>query len=303
MAESKKQHYIPQFFLRNFSADGKGLFMAKKSPAPQFIPLSVKDAAARNNAHDAETETYLSVVENRHAWAIKAAINGAAIEGNLKDNLFEVAAFAMVRSPKPLQAIQSILQTVASTAMLDRRSRATRLLRDLGVSPYELIAASQSEIASVLFGGTVNILKDGYANNFGNIQVLRSTAGNFILADCPLSMYCPNEKELPSGILIPQHNVLTLPLSNKIALEFYKEDPPHTNPRLNAAEVAEINRRSIVAADRFLYSRQQDKNILKIIRENANNFAGLKNSQGLLDMDFVLSPDSDPAKTQVISFA
>ena len=302
MAKTKKQHYIPQFLLRNFSENGKNVLMAEKSLKPKFIPVAVKNAAAENNAHDNETEIRLSKAESRHAEAVREIIGGATIEGTLKEYVYEIASFAMVRSPKNIRAMQSIMHESAIRAKADRNSRHASFLRHLGVFPHDILA-TQGEIASVMFEESIKIMTADYAKEFegDNIQVLQATECDFILADCPLSIYRPHNKKTPAGVWVLQHHILILPLSNKIALEFCKEESPHNKRKINKAEVAEINRRSVIMADRFVYAYQKDESVLEIIRKNANYSAGIENVGGYLGTKFVYPPDCDPTKAQFIS--
>lgn len=277
--------------------------MAQKSLKPQFKVVAVRNAAAENNAHDDETEMRLSKAENRHAEVVRKIMSGVVIEGDLKKKVCEVAAYAMVRSPKNMRVMQQTMHESATRAWGNRNSWHASLLRKLDVRFFDIFGITRGEIASVMFEKNIHDFVEDYAKEFDgdNIQVLQAAEGNFVLADCPLSFYHPHEKKTEAGIIIPPCPILVLPLSNKIALEFYKEEPPHDNCQLNEAEIAEINRRSIIMADRFVYLCRKDESILEMIRKNANYSAGIENIRGRLGMSYVLPPDCDPTKVKVVS--
>lgn len=299
MLEPKKHHYIPQFLLRRFSADGKTILQAKKSLNPRFISVAVRDAAAQNHYHtipfpgaletQGEIEKKLSEEETHQAEAVREVLSGTKIEGALKRRVMDFAAFMMVRPPKVQEAMKAMIDTMHQAALRDKNSKEYTLMKDdMGVIPEEF-NAPMWEIQRVLY----KLVATEFFGGFGDwdIQVLQSAEGNFILADCPLTIYYPAVEIGNSGITKPQTHVLNLPLSAEYALEIYKDTPPRENCRLNVEEVAEINRRSVIMAGRFLYAPQETESLLKMIHENANHFAGITNDNGMPGLEAILPPE------------
>lgn len=63
MGRVKKQHFVPQFYLRNFSSDGKKLFVYDKSADKEFVS-NVSDVASENAFYDMPEVDPIIGIEN-----------------------------------------------------------------------------------------------------------------------------------------------------------------------------------------------------------------------------------------------
>jgi hypothetical protein len=89
MSERKQQHYIPQFYLRNFSTDKRLINVFNLNRNEWFYNVSIKGQAKKPYLYgkDKIFETFLGSLENKVAPIIKQLIeNGEAIKKESKED-------------------------------------------------------------------------------------------------------------------------------------------------------------------------------------------------------------------------
>lgn len=104
MAESKKQHYVPQFYLRNFSKDGKtigcGYVDAEKPLVIENAPIKSQAAEDYFYTKDTRLETAFSRIEDSAREIIhKIVTSEGALSCKEKDYLKQFICFQRLRTP------------------------------------------------------------------------------------------------------------------------------------------------------------------------------------------------------------
>lgn len=281
-------HYIPRFVLRNFSEDGKMVCRIEKTSAAQFYRVPIKSAAAIKNYHRAdfpvsgdpdEIEKTMSERESVHAESIKSVIDGAEITGAVRRGIIDYISYAMVRPPKLQQEMGTVLEKRTKDSAQNKGfAQGFGPGKIFGPSPDGFKMPS-GEVARTAYKAAQSPrIKSVYAD--ADIRVLRAKNSSFILGDCPHVCYRPEWAKSPGGIILPYNSdIINVVLGATTALEISWRRPPRKKTRMNAPEVAEINRRSVIAADRWLFSLNEDESIKRIIRKNAGYSAGMELSQ------------------------
>jgi len=78
----KKQHYVPQFYLRNFSKNGKRIEVFDKEQRKSY-PANIKDVACGNYFHDIDNEHFKDETQEMEKFLSR-------LEGNYKNSLDSV---------------------------------------------------------------------------------------------------------------------------------------------------------------------------------------------------------------------
>jgi hypothetical protein len=132
--QTKKQHYVPQFYLRRFTHDGSHLYVYDKFAGRSF-PSRVEDVASENCFYDEtaaspqsslgsgpqEVEQRLAALETKTSAALKALIEGVE-----KDALIDPAT---KRDVALLMAAQVFRTRETRTAALQLQQKAREALR------------------------------------------------------------------------------------------------------------------------------------------------------------------------------
>jgi hypothetical protein len=105
MASNKKQHYVPQFYLRNFSKDGKQIFVYHL--ASQVCNLSPIVSTCQEKYFydvDPEFEKMLNQIESRQAPVIKKIIDLQNLETLSANELYDLMAFFVIQDTRTKDA-------------------------------------------------------------------------------------------------------------------------------------------------------------------------------------------------------
>jgi hypothetical protein len=223
MADNKKQHYVPQFYLRNFSNDGKQIFVYHL--ASQTYTLSPIASTCQEKYFydiDPEFEKMLNQLETRQAPVIKKIIELQNLETLSADELYDLMAFLVIQ---------------------DTRTKDARILVDkqveLFVSQYiKPMMKADEELKKKYTPGYIDSLKitmpNFYKFTFGvalssiealsdllPVLIVNKTSKPFISSDSPVvknNYYIVGKNGL-TGVLSPGLQIFC-PLTDKIVILF-----------------------------------------------------------------------------------
>lgn len=98
MPNNRKQHYVPQFYLRNFSQDQKQIAVYHLDSRKSFLsPISSTCQDKYFYDKDPAFEEFLSKFEPRQAVVIKKIIDSQSVEGLTSDDLYGLYSFIMLQ--------------------------------------------------------------------------------------------------------------------------------------------------------------------------------------------------------------
>lgn len=98
MTENKKQHYIPQFYLKNFSQDGKQVFVYHLKSRKAFLsPIGSTCQDKFFYGKDGEFEKALSEVEEFQAKAVKSIVETRDLTKFVGEDPFNLLSFIMLQ--------------------------------------------------------------------------------------------------------------------------------------------------------------------------------------------------------------
>ncbi|MCG2572320.1 DUF4238 domain-containing protein [Acinetobacter sp. ME22] len=220
----KKQHYVPQFILRNFSFSKKHqIFAFNKSQVKKFI-TTVKDSASENGFYNLNIggekytlEYKLSKLEARCGEVIKKICDDESIK-NITDEdhqfLCIFVASLLLRVKKQREVINQL-----NTSMAD-------WLKNMGIDPssvgnFKLLEKEEIDKLHILFTDeSVFDISDHLYRK--HIVLLKAPSGaSFMISDNPVVMYnyWPREFRGNKGVGLPGIEI-QIPLSKKLSLSF-----------------------------------------------------------------------------------
>jgi hypothetical protein len=294
MSEPRKHHYLSQFYLRGFSADGRSVYQIEKRSGRGYLS-SIRDTAAIRDYHELDypdaddpnvVERRLAQVETTLAEGLKEAIESGIVRPETHAKILELVALLRVRVPAFKASIEAFLQNVVRSVgmMLQRKGELPTppegyedLLRVENLS----ITISNWKILEFMFRIAADRqLFDIFAAM--KPAILRAPEGAiFLTCDQPVALFHPAATSTDAygvGLLDPALEV-SVPLSSRalLFLSWPTERASHATDReASDKEVAEFNRRSVVMADSFVFAPEASQSAIETAARFSHCSAGVE---------------------------
>ena len=269
MSTPRKHHYLPQFYLREFSSNGRSLIQIEKDSG-HTATCAIKDVAAIRDYHrlDAddvddpyELERSLSSIEDKLATATRRVLEHGVEDVTTHARLVELVSMLRMRVPAMKARIEDIIrQVVRSRGLIMERAKELPppppgledVLRmdklDIDILNWiclELMfkLAADEDILRLLLSMT--------------LTVIRAPDGEFFLTgDQPVAVFSPSAKLTRSeGVALTASDVeLSLPLSRDTLIRLDWKSGSTDYVSATPDEVSEFNRRSVVMASSYVFA-------------------------------------------------
>lgn len=246
----KKQHYVPQFLLRNFAIDNTEKLFTFDKQQNKVFSTTVRDSASENGFYNIQgldekytLEYELGNLETLASKVIaKICLSGSIAHLNESEHIILCffTASLLLRVKR-----QRMVTSQLNTGIAE-------FTRGLGIEPNTFTNFKELTEEDVNFQH-INFLRDGlpkFANKFGDkaIGLLRSPKGNsFIISDNPVVMFSHKPNIFKSkGVSVPAIEIF-LPISKKFCLTFLCMDFYYE--LAEKIEIIETNRANIPELD------------------------------------------------------
>lgn len=186
----EKQHFVPQFILRNFSiSNNKQLWVFDKLRGVSYL-ASIRDTASKKNYYEINkesielnTEEILSEIESDCAPILMKIINESSVS-NISDNehskICLFTALQYLRTNKTRDQLEQINKLMAK-----------RLKKDGHSSAAKEFNSSKSEIkeitSSALYSASLDVMTDFKIKKFA--LFLSPDNNQFLISDNPITLY------------------------------------------------------------------------------------------------------------------
>ncbi len=172
MANNKKHHFVPQFYLRNFSSDGKSINLFNKTASRVITSAGIKTQSYRDYFYgkDLTLEKSLGVLEGNASNIFRKIISSTSIPER-KDEMYD----QLLR----YVAIQASRTTYASEEMSQ--------IRDLTSTQGNLKPINGSERPQTAIQYAIRLLSAYYS--LSSKLVINRTKEKFISSDNPCVFY------------------------------------------------------------------------------------------------------------------
>lgn len=278
MSQPRKQHYLPQFYLRGFSLDGRGIHQLEKATGKHY-GCQIKDTAAIKDFHVLDfdgaedphaLEKHLSNMEGEFARHLATLLTEGVQSELARLNTIQLLSLMRLRVPAFKEHIEaSYPSTLRKTAeILERQGE----LPPVPAGSEEKLRIENIQF-SVLNWKTMEIIFKLAANEdllsvlYGMRCVLYTAPPGmaFITCDQPVSTFHPRAADTPYGIGPQVPGVeLTLPLSSRKLLHLSHSRSAHAEAIARPAQVAEFNRRTVTMAQRYIFAASHPENYVEL---------------------------------------
>ena len=272
MNQPRKHHYLPKFYLRRFSSDGKRLSQIEKSTGKNYI-CSLNDVASIKDFYRIETggkeddfvlESFLSDIESKLATALREAIEHGVSSREIHECLVVLISLLRLRIPSMVSQTEELIRQVArSTAILLHRTHQIPSSSPSRIADFEKDKVPIKVLRTFPLGIMISLAFDKDILNvlLGMRPVIIDAPENcsFFTCDQPVAFYNPSATfNQARGVAIEDPgSEITLPLSSKnlLKLEWSENDPD----RIIASpeEVDEYNRRSVIMASSYIFTQSE----------------------------------------------
>jgi len=221
----KNQHYVPQFYFRNFSEDGKtiGLYLIGKN---KHMKIPFKGQCSKKNFYGSnkEIEKSLSPMEDIHAKVIGKIIQKRSLNGFTNQDNIHVHTALVLQRHRTAEArrvaeecsdylienyIKELIKSRAPSNLRESLDKAK--IKWEGSHSYELLL---SLISPVLI------------SDLSMILLINKTSTNYCFSDSPVVLYNPffvGSSDLGNEGLQSPALTIFLPLNEEICLFLYDE--------------------------------------------------------------------------------
>lgn len=290
MSEPRKHHYLPQFYLRGFSANGRSIFQIEKRGGRAYVS-SIRDTAAIRDYHEVDTvdaedpaviEKRLAQVEAQLAEALVRAIQCGVTTPETHNPLIQLVALLQVRVPAFKAGIEAFLQNVVRSAglMMERKGELPpppKGFEDILRIDNLSITISNWKLLEFMF----KIAAD--RRLFDILAAMRPTAlrapgGTFFLTcDQPVAIFHPTASPTDAyGVgLAHADTQVSVPLSSGVLLLLSWGTESAADRDATVDEVIEFNRRTVVMADSLVFAPEESQFAVETTRRYSHCSAGM----------------------------
>jgi len=303
MAEPKKHHFLPQFYLGGFKITPQTskypqIHVIPKTATPEPFLSAIKDTGCEFNYHTVDTnpafkdrkslEMGFAETEGRQAKVIKSVVSNHKISFKEKQVLAFFISIMRVRVPSYKRYIEQFLRenVQSMTRMEHRKGRLPKLpkviedlIKEQGGDIYKVFKVKISnwmillQMINSVVGSNIPLIVEKM--NFSLVEAPNDN--QFITCDSPVTLYVPNyEIRKPYGIgLLDREVEVCIPLNKQyLLLASWQQLPLHQIA--SRKNVVEFNRRSIIMADKFIYSSSVFDGLLEQISKLHSKTAGFQ---------------------------
>jgi hypothetical protein len=309
MANSKKQHYLPQFYLRGFHSSGASknrqkIWSISKTAEAICTEDLVRNTAYEENFYSVEKsegtidgdsiERQLSKLEDIYASVRAKILNAETIDATDRNYLSRFICLMHARQPVIKEAIAN-KRTIVAKEFMRSLNKGDVLLRELEKLPkFKNWPAPELEEFARRMRMSESRVKVDHSNGsllghmfamafdpqlisiYDNMamEVFEAPPSSaFITGDQPVARFDPATPSRPEIALTHPDVEVTFPLSSKKLLRFSWKHSP-TVRDATTDEVDEFNRRTVIMATKLLFASRHDEALLQIIQKNHAYRAG-----------------------------
>jgi len=303
MPDPKKHHFLPQFYLDGFritpqTSNYPQIQVIPKTATPEPFLSAIKDTGCEFNYHTVDADPVLkdrkslemafAETEGRQAEVIKSVVSNRKISFKEKQVLAFFVSIMRVRVPSYKRYIEQFLQenVQSMTRMEFRKGRLPKppkviedLIKKQGGDIFKVLEVKISnwmillQMINTVVGSNIPSIIEKM--NFSLVEAPNDN--QFVTCDSPVTLYVPNyEIRKPYGIgLLDREVEVCIPLNKKYLLLASRQQLP-LHQIASRKNVVEFNRRTIIMADKFIYSSSVFDGLLKQISTLHSKTAGFQ---------------------------
>lgn len=277
MGKTKNQHFVPQFYLKNFSIDKKTIGTYVIGKEKLIEKSSIKDQASKDYLYtdNQEVEERLGKIESETAPIIRGIIQNPTQPLN-DEQVQKILSFMIIqigRTPAMAREMLSGMEEITRNVMKDyiKRMPDYKPDKEKGLDEYlskcRLEAKDLNLLALQIYE---SIEKQGLLNGLGYKILINKTKDDFITSDNSACLYnqfrermgCKNYSLSTRGI------ELYMPISPQLAIFFYDPSCYKVGDRCkmyvdfsDEKDIFELNKLVVCYAEKALYFKSSSVGI------------------------------------------
>ena len=290
LSEPRKHHFLPQFYLRGFSVDRRGIFQIEKLTGRHY-GCQIKDIAAIRDYHEldgADTEDpyafekQLAEIEGQQATHLQNTLVEGIAQDHHRLNVLELLAIMRMRVPAVKEHIdRSYGSTVRATALaLQRSGRLPKPPKGL----EEVLRVENLDIQILNWKCLEVMFRMGTSETV--LQILASMratlyrapfGSRFVTSDQPVVLYHTTLWKSAYGAGPGTLGVeVSFALSSRALLMLDHAALPHSERIATSVEVEEFNRRTVAMAQEYIYTSETPESVAAVVQSSSRVFAGFR---------------------------
>ncbi len=289
----KSHHYLPRHHLSRFSPNrGKPQVAVYDKQTSHTFTVSVVKTACENHLYTVSTgtdpvkkdsatvENTLGVIDSNGAHCLNSIESIEDIASDKQLNFIVYIASLILRTPYSIQRNIDMIQPIMQESF-ERALKFDRNLKDNLMGKLSFNEEEYQKLVEEYTSGSMTVIPNREAAMLINLQNIPKIAATlakyswvyltcpdgteFIACDNPAFICDPRTNQTENVGLAHPSGELTIPISKNICA-VGKLSNSFTQEFRNASEteVNEINRRTAIAANRFIYSSEYSEEINKL---------------------------------------
>ena len=289
MAEKKKQHYVPQMYLRYFSRDGRSIITYSKAQNSILsLNASIKGQCVKNYMYgkDPEVENILSNLEREANKVITDIICSSRIPQRDSEEYHTLITFSIIQSGRT-QYRSGIFQEMVDHTMKSVL-RDTIRLNNLGFTEEDLgkVNIRMENSGLMVLGVTIESIPLIY--DLECKLIINNTQRNFITSDDPVIFYNKyavdndfyNKSPFSYTGYVSKGLILIFPLSPRYCLIIYDSKIYKVGGRRlkknvqlnNINDIDEINLLQMINSENHIYALDVEEEYLLNLYQKARDY-------------------------------
>lgn len=222
MADKKKQHYVPKFYLRNFSdGDGKSIHLINLKSQKTIINATLKHQCYEDYFYgkDLKVEAGLEGIEGLAATVVRSILSEIAVPAPLSEEHVVMVSFVSIQHGRTKHAAED--NDAVTDYMEKIRFRAHPDFKDVPLDDYKFGFENPAQLplsTSAIYGISMTDLRIKLIHNLSSEP--------FITSDNPVVMYNRYLEHITiasSNGMAMQGLIVFLPLSPTVTMVMYDD--------------------------------------------------------------------------------
>ena len=264
---TKNQHYVPQFYLRNFSSNERSIVLYRiKSKRPPVRNAAIKNICSEDYFYDRDNSIEAALSQREDDWSavLKEIIEQKQIRQLTdKTSLQEFVSYQYTRTRGLLNHVSSMVQKLLLYIFFqDKVLQANDEKTQKEVVIEEIQKFAKEYAKDSITPAWLLTMTDDMTKGISDLRITildNQTSKNFITSDTPVIMINPFSADQVGFWVVGI--VMIVPVSPKIAVIIYDDKIYHLNsdlyPLTNEDDVININKYTFLNAEEILLAADE----------------------------------------------
>ena len=266
---TKNQHYVPQFYLRNFSSNKRSIVLYRiKGKRPPVKNAAIKNICSEDYFYDRDNSIEAALSQKEDDWSavLKEIIEQKQIRQLTdKTSLREFVSYQYTRTRGLLNHVSSMVQKLLLYIFF--QDKVLQYLANDEKTQKEVVIEEIQKFAKEYAKDSITpawllTMTDDMTKGISDLRITildNQTSKNFITSDTPVIMINPfSADQVGFGVV---GIVIIVPVSPKIAVMIYDDKIYHLNSDLylltNEDDVININKYTFLNAEEILLAADE----------------------------------------------